>query len=182
MWIYISLLDHLCRLQIPTAPFHPSIGIDLSMYRAGIGCFIAHSRPRCVYLPGWLQPNTSLGNWRGAGRLPVILFCVAHLLICTGYAETNSGPDTTDQVISLVKELALTNEKCQKETSSRLKYIQTNVTEIKGGSPSLKTSCKLSTTCGKMSRAWLLRCRKRMPNYRALNRYSLNKQTYSLTI
>ncbi|KAH7932927.1 hypothetical protein HPB49_005060 [Dermacentor silvarum] len=43
----------------------------------------------------------------------------------------NPGPEKSEQVIALVKELTLSDEKFQKETSSKLKDIQTNVAEIK---------------------------------------------------
>lgn len=61
----------------------------------------------------------------------MVLFCIAHLIICAGDVETNPGPDKVEQILGLVKELTLSNEKFQRETSSKLKDIQTNVTDIK---------------------------------------------------
>lgn len=81
--------------------------------------------------PVWLRPASLADGCRSGARCFLVLFCVAHLIICAGDVETNPGPEKIDQVISLLKDLAQSNEKFHKDTSIKLKDIQTNVTDIK---------------------------------------------------
>lgn len=107
------------------------MGIDLCTYRARIGCFVGRGHLASHGSPVWLRPALVSSCWRTGGRCFLVLFCIAHLIICAGDVETNPGPDKLDQILGLVKELTLSHEKFHKETSNKLKDIQTNVTDIK---------------------------------------------------
>nr|XP_037273750.1 uncharacterized protein LOC119165772 [Rhipicephalus microplus] len=65
------------------------------------------------------------------GRLVLVFFSLAHLLICAGDVELNPGPDKVDQVVALVKEFTASNERFQKEVTNKLKDIHTTVTDLK---------------------------------------------------
>lgn len=107
------------------------MGIDLCTYRARIGRFVAHGHFASGCSPIWLRPALATSCWRMGGRCSLVLFCIAHLILCAGDVETNPGPDKVDQVLALLKELTLSNEKFQKDASNKLKDIQTSVTDIK---------------------------------------------------
>ncbi|KAH9367238.1 hypothetical protein HPB48_000619 [Haemaphysalis longicornis] len=107
------------------------MGIDLCTYRARIGCFVAHGQRTSDCSPVWLRPALVTSCLRKGGRCSVVLFCIAHLIICAGDVETKPGPDKVEQILALVKDFTLSNEKFQKDTSNKLKDIQISVTDIK---------------------------------------------------
>lgn len=107
------------------------MGVDLSAYCARIGCFLARSKLKSSCSPVWLRPTLLAAGCRTGGRCFLVLFCVAHLIICAGDVETNPGPDKIDQVLARLQDLAQSNEKFHKDTSMKLKDIQTSVTDIK---------------------------------------------------
>lgn len=64
-------------------------------------------------------------------RLVVVLFCLSQLIVRAGDVETNPGPDKVDQLLTLVKELASSNEKILKDVTNRLKDMQAGITDMK---------------------------------------------------
>lgn len=92
---------------------------------------MAHGQRTSDCSPVWLRPALVTSCFRTGGRCSVVLFCIAHLIICAGDVETNPGPDKVEQILALVKDFTLSNEKFQKDTSNKLKDIQISVTDIK---------------------------------------------------
>ncbi|KAH9381159.1 hypothetical protein HPB48_020816 [Haemaphysalis longicornis] len=79
----------------------------------------------------WLQAEGLTRRLGDGGGLSLVLFCLAHLLVCAGDGKTNPGPEKLDQVSTLVEELVASNDKLQKGASSKFKDLQLNVTDIK---------------------------------------------------
>lgn len=107
------------------------MGVDLCTYRVRIGCFVRSGGSVQNNCPVWLQAEGLTRHLSTGGRFSLVLFCLAHFLICAGDVETNPGPDKVDQILTLVKELAASSDRFQRDVSSKLKDIQLNVTDIK---------------------------------------------------
>lgn len=107
------------------------MGVDVCTYRARIGRFLARHIQLKQQFAVWLRSTAFFGYWRPGCRLLVVLFSVAHILLCAGDIETNPGPDKVEQLLVLVKDIGQTIDKFQKETSSKLKDLQTTITDTK---------------------------------------------------
>lgn len=108
------------------------MGVDLCTYRIRVGYFVrpggCSTRNDC---PVWLQAESLTRHLSTGARFSLVLFCLAHLLVCAGDVETNPGPEKLDQVLTLVKELITSNDKLQQEVSGKLKDLQLNVMDVK---------------------------------------------------
>ncbi|KAH9359680.1 hypothetical protein HPB48_010829 [Haemaphysalis longicornis] len=107
------------------------MGVDLCTYRIRVGCFVRAGCSTRNDCPVWLQAESLTRHLSTGARFSLVLFCLAHLLVCAGDVETNPGPEKLDQVLTLVKELITSNHKFQEEVSGRLKDLQLSVTDIK---------------------------------------------------
>lgn len=65
------------------------------------------------------------------GRLVVVFFCLAKLLVCCGDVETNPGPDKMDTIISALKDAATSRETFQKEIHAKIRDISTGIIDLK---------------------------------------------------
>lgn len=107
------------------------MGVDLCTYRVRVGRFACSGRVKRTCTIVWLRPASVCAKICVAGRLSLVLFCVAHLLLRAGDVELNPGPDKVDQLLTIVRDMVASSEKFQKDILGKVKDVQTNITEIK---------------------------------------------------
>lgn len=107
------------------------MGVDLETYRARIGC-LGHTTLRELEAMSQADATARL-LCKGCprGRIVVVFFCLAQLLVCCGDIETNPGPDKLDMILSAVKEAALSRDAFQKEVNTKMRDISAGIIDIK---------------------------------------------------